>query len=64
MDPRTRIEALTMADVEAAKARAVEARRTRSGLSTVDFHLSQVGNSPRHTLEAAKAALVAALPHK
>ena len=48
---------LKPADVEAAKARVVEARKTRAGVSAIDFHLVQVGTSPRHTLEAAKAAL-------
>jgi len=52
------VQDLTEADVAKAKERFLEARKTRTGLSTIDFHLSQVGNSSAHTLEAAKFALM------
>jgi hypothetical protein len=51
------IEALTMADVDAAKQRRQEARATRSGLSTADFVLAQV-DGQRKTLDGAKAYLL------
>jgi len=55
---RQQIEALTQADVEVAKARAAVARKTREGLSTVDYILSDVGG-PKRSLEAAKKYLIA-----
>lgn len=50
------IEALTDADVTAAKARAAIARKTREGLSTTDYILSDVNGTTR-TLAMAKAYL-------
>ena len=53
---REQIEALTMADVAIAKARSIEARKTRSGLSTIDFTIQTV-NTPQR-LEQAKRYLI------
>lgn len=60
MDARE-IENLTEADVVAAKARVIEARKTRAGVGTVDFVLSGV-NGTSHTLDEAKAYLLGLLP--
>ena len=55
------INALTMQDVAIAKAKSLEARKTRTGVSTVDFHLSQVTHEhgDGRSLDSAKAALLA-----
>jgi hypothetical protein len=54
------IENLTMQDVANAKTAAAEARKTRSGVSTVVFHLSQVTSEhgDGRSLDNAKAALI------
>lgn len=54
---REQVEAITTADVEGAKKRSLEARRSRSGVSTWDWTLSQV-NGTSHTLEMAKSDLL------
>ena len=52
------IDALTEADVIAAKERAAIARETREGLSTIDYVLSSVNGTTR-TLAMAKRYLLA-----
>lgn len=54
------IAALTDADVAAAKERAAEARKTRKGVSTIDYFLTQVDGKTK-TLEMAKSALLSRL---
>lgn len=50
------INSLTEGDVWLAKEHVAEARKTRSGVSTIDFHLCQVDGTTR-TLDMAKEAL-------
>jgi hypothetical protein len=56
---REQIERLTEKDVQAAKQNVAAARQTRSGVSTIDFALSQVGGAK--TLEMAKRHLISVL---
>ena len=63
---RAEVDALTMDDVAAAKRRYAEARASRSGTTTLDMHLAQVGDTIMGgpwkgrmvTLESAKAGLL------
>ena len=54
---KEQIEALTQKDVDQAKINIIEARKTRSGVSTLDFILSTVDGTTGKTIEDAKKHL-------